>query len=139
MKRRDLFRGAGGALLWSAAAQEPEPVFERRGSRLRMDLDGAWRLSMETRMLASSNAGSPRAHNFRSTAVRRGAVKVVFCTLRLLDNLGRDALAEKLLSNLVGYLDGVLPETLRPQSARDAEAFRFRLTQVRDCLRLLQS
>lgn len=47
MKRRDLFRGAGGALLWSAAAQEPEPVFERRGSRLRMDLDGAWRLSMD--------------------------------------------------------------------------------------------
>lgn len=56
-----------------------------------------------------------------------GAGKIVFCTLRLVDNLGSDALAEKLLSNLVGYLDGALPETLLPQSARDAEAFRFRM------------
>jgi hypothetical protein len=68
-----------------------------------------------------------------------GAGKVVFCTLRLLDNLGHDGLAEKLLSNLVGYLDGALPPSLRPQSARDAESLRFRMTQVRDCLRLLRS
>lgn len=66
-----------------------------------------------------------------------GAGKAVFCTLRLLENLGRDALAEKVLSNLVGYLDSVLPETLRPPLARDEEGHQFRLTQVRDCLRLL--
>ncbi len=68
-----------------------------------------------------------------------GAGKVVFCTLRLLDNLGRDALAEKLLSNLVGYLDAGLPGELRPQPLRDAEALRFRLSQVQDCLRLLRA
>jgi hypothetical protein len=70
--------------------------------------------------------------------VPSGAGRIVFCTLRLLDNLGRDALAEKLLSNLVGYLDSTLPQTHRPPSARDDEALRFRLTQVRDCLQLLR-
>jgi hypothetical protein len=62
-----------------------------------------------------------------------GSGRVAFCTLRLLENLGRDALAEKLLSNLIGYLDSSLPERLRPQTPRDAEAFQFRLAQVRDC------
>jgi hypothetical protein len=68
-----------------------------------------------------------------------GAGKVAFCTLRLLQNLGRDALAEKLLSNLAGHLDSTLPERLAAHSARDAEAFQFRLTQVRDCLQILQA
>jgi hypothetical protein len=70
--------------------------------------------------------------------VRLGSGRAAFCTLSLLDNLGRDALAEKLFSNLVGYLDKTLPQNLRSQTARDAEAFKFRLAQVRDCLRLLQ-
>ena len=68
-----------------------------------------------------------------------GAGRAVFCTLALLDNLGLDALAEKLLSNLVGYLDRTLPQNLQPPNDRDAEALRFRLSQVRDCLRLLQA
>ncbi len=68
-----------------------------------------------------------------------GAGRAVFCTLALLDNLGLDALAEKLLSNLVGYLDRTLPQSLQPPNDRDSEALRFRLSQVRDCLRLLQA
>ena len=68
-----------------------------------------------------------------------GAGRAAFCTLALLDNLGRDALAEKLLSNLIGYLDRTLPQSLRSQTARNAEALQFRLSQVRDCLQFLQA
>jgi beta-glucuronidase len=59
--------------------------------------------------------------------------KIVFCTLRLLENLEHDGLAEKLLSNLVGYLDRSLPTELRPQTAREQEFLRFQQLQIRDC------
>jgi hypothetical protein len=39
--------------------------------------------------------------------------RIVLCTLRLLEALERDALAEKLRSNMVAHFDRTLPEILR--------------------------
>jgi beta-galactosidase len=58
--------------------------------------------------------------------------KVVFCTLNLLKHLEYDGVAEKLLSNLVGYLHRQLPAQLRPRTPREEESLRFHEGQVRD-------
>jgi beta-galactosidase len=59
--------------------------------------------------------------------------KVAFCAFELLDNLERDGLAEKLLSNLVGHLHRQLPAQLRARSQREEETQRFHHQQVQDC------
>jgi hypothetical protein len=51
----------------------------------------------------------------------------------LLDNLERDGLAEKLLSNLVGHLHHQLPAQLGARSSREEEALRFHHLQIQDC------
>jgi hypothetical protein len=64
-----------------------------------------------------------------------GSGRVVFCTLRLLETLERDALAEKLLSNMVAYFDQTLPPQLRERTAREKDFVRFQQKQVDDCYR----
>lgn len=59
--------------------------------------------------------------------------KVTFCTYELLDHFERDGLAEKLFSNLVGYLHGQLPSELRARSERENEWMQFHQAQVQDC------
>src|SRR5205823_5392336 len=59
--------------------------------------------------------------------------KAAFCAFELLDNLERDGLAEKLLSNLVGHLHKQLPAQLRPRSEREEETLRFHYMQIQDC------
>jgi hypothetical protein len=59
--------------------------------------------------------------------------KVAFCAFEILDNLEHDGLAEKLLSNLVGYLHKQLPAQLRARSEREQETMRFQEQQVQDC------
>lgn len=58
--------------------------------------------------------------------------KVAFCTFQILDNLENDGLAEKLLSNLVGYLHRQLPTQLRAKSSREEETMRFHQQQIQD-------
>ncbi len=79
---------------------------------------------------------------FRSSAEQTGPSmpivplengKVAICTFELLENLERDGLAEKLLSNLVGYLGQQLPSQLRPRSEREEETLLFHHQQVQDC------
>jgi len=78
---------------------------------------------------------------FRSSAENTGPAipvvpfesgRVVFCAFELLDNLYRDGLAEKLLSNLVGYLCQQVPAQLRPRSPREEETMRFHQQQIQD-------
>ena len=59
--------------------------------------------------------------------------KVVFCTYQLLDHFERDGLAEKLFSNLAGYLTGQLPPELRARSERESEWLQYHHAQVQDC------
>jgi len=59
--------------------------------------------------------------------------KVVFCTLKLLENLEQDGLAEKLFCNMVAHLDRGLPGDLRSPTPREQEFARFQQTQLRDC------
>jgi hypothetical protein len=59
--------------------------------------------------------------------------KVVFCTLKLLENLEQDGLAEKLFCNLLAHLDRGLPGELRSPTPREQEFTRFQQTQVGDC------
>jgi hypothetical protein len=59
--------------------------------------------------------------------------KVVFCTYELLDHFERDGLAERLFSNIAGYLHGQLPPALRPRSERETEWLQFHRAQVQDC------
>ena len=61
-----------------------------------------------------------------------GSGKVAVCGFDLLDNLERDGLAEKLLSNLVGHLHKQLPAQLSARSPRDEEALQFHLRQIQD-------
>jgi hypothetical protein len=61
-----------------------------------------------------------------------GNGKVAFCSFEILDNLERDGLAEKLLSNLVGYLHRQLPAQLRERSEREEETMRFHQQQIQD-------
>jgi Glycosyl hydrolases family 2, sugar binding domain/Glycosyl hydrolases family 2, TIM barrel domain/Glycosyl hydrolases family 2 len=58
--------------------------------------------------------------------------KVVFCAFELLENLEQDGLAEKLLSNLVGYLHKRLPAQLRARTEREEETLQFHRRQVQD-------
>lgn len=58
--------------------------------------------------------------------------KAVFCTFRVLEHLEMDGLAEKLFSNIVGYLRGQLPDQLRPRSERQEEWLRFHQAQIQD-------
>jgi hypothetical protein len=59
--------------------------------------------------------------------------KVVFCTLRILENLENDGLAERLFSNLTNYLAKGLPAALRQPSPQERESRDFRQGQIRDC------
>lgn len=59
--------------------------------------------------------------------------KIVFCTYNLLGHFERDGLAEKLFSNLVGYLHGQLPTQLRARTEREDEWIQFHQAQVDEC------
>jgi hypothetical protein len=59
--------------------------------------------------------------------------KVAFCTYELLDHFERDGIAEKLFSNIVGYLHGQLPSELSERSERRTVWLQYHQEQVQDC------
>jgi beta-galactosidase len=59
--------------------------------------------------------------------------KVAFCTYELLDQFERDGLAERLFSNIVGYLHGQLPSELHARSDRQSVWLQYHQAQVEDC------
>ena len=59
--------------------------------------------------------------------------KVAFCTYELLDHFERDGIAEKLFSNIVGYLHGQLPSELSERSERRRVWLQYHQEQVQDC------
>jgi hypothetical protein len=61
--------------------------------------------------------------------------KIILTTLNLLPNLHRDALAEKLLANIVNYADLGLPAKLAPDQMRYAESDNFEEQGYHDCFR----
>jgi hypothetical protein len=64
-----------------------------------------------------------------------GKGKIILTSLYLLPNLGGDALAEKLLSNLVSYAVRGLPEELSPAGAYLSESEQFESQGYEDCFR----
>jgi hypothetical protein len=63
-----------------------------------------------------------------------GKGKIILTSLNLVPNLRLDALAEKLLCNVVKYADGGLPSELGSGSPATAESSRFEDLNYRDCL-----
>jgi hypothetical protein len=59
---------------------------------------------------------------------------VIVSSLNLLSNLRRDALAEKLLTNLVSYAKQIMPAELATEQPDDAETLRFEQTSYNDCM-----
>jgi hypothetical protein len=64
-----------------------------------------------------------------------GRGKLILTSLNLLPNLRRDALAEKLLANLVNYAGQGLAHELSPESAYTEESERFEAQGYGDCLK----
>jgi hypothetical protein len=63
-----------------------------------------------------------------------GNGKVIVSSLNLLSNLRRDALAEKLLTNLFSYAKQIMPAELATEQPDDAETLRFEQTSYNDCM-----
>jgi hypothetical protein len=64
-----------------------------------------------------------------------GNGKILLTSLNLLPNLGRDALAEKLLCNLVNDARQGLPAELASEKPQTVETLRFEEKGYEDCLR----
>jgi hypothetical protein len=63
-----------------------------------------------------------------------GRGKLILTSLNLLPNLRQDALAEKLLANLVNYAERGLPSELSQDPPYTAESERFEAQGYEDCL-----
>jgi len=61
--------------------------------------------------------------------------KLILTSLNLLPNLTQDALAEKLLSNLVNYAASGLPAGLSPEDPYGAESEAFEIQGYKDCFK----
>jgi hypothetical protein len=64
---------------------------------------------------------------------RHGRGKIILTSFNLLPNLKRDALAEKLLCNLVNYAAKGLPSELGPENPVTAESLAFQEQGYEDC------
>jgi hypothetical protein len=64
-----------------------------------------------------------------------GKGKIILTSLNLLPALQRDALAERLLCNLVNYAAKGLPSKLGPENPETIEGLRFELQGYQDCLK----
>ena len=60
---------------------------------------------------------------------------MILTSLNLLPNLRQDALAEKLLSNLVSYAARELPARLSPEEAYTLESEEFEAQGYEDCFK----
>jgi len=69
------------------------------------------------------------------STTRIGKGKIIITSLNLLPNLKRDALAEKLLANLVRYAQHHLPKELEPEDPYTAESLQFQMDDYTDCLK----
>ena len=101
-------------------------------------LPGPGLMDWEYGNVAPGEAAAPNRMSAEDTGpdlpiIPLGSGKVAFCTYELLDHFERDGLAEKLFSNIVGYLHGQLPPALRPRSEREIEWLAFHQAQVKDC------
>lgn len=63
-----------------------------------------------------------------------GNGKLIVSCLNLLPNLRRDALAEKLLANLIGYAEQIMRPELATEQADSAETMRFEQMGFDDCM-----
>jgi hypothetical protein len=63
-----------------------------------------------------------------------GKGKIIITNLNLLPNLGRDALAAKMLRNLVQFAQQGLPVQLEPESSYSAESLKFQAEAYQDCV-----
>lgn len=63
-----------------------------------------------------------------------GKGKIIITNLNLLPNLGRDALAEKMLCNLVQFAQQGLPVRMEPESSYTAESLKFQERAYQDCV-----
>ena len=68
-----------------------------------------------------------------------GKGKIILTSLNLLENMSRDALAEKLLANIVNYANRGLPGGLAPENPKTLESMRFEQEGFQDCLRIVKS
>jgi hypothetical protein len=64
-----------------------------------------------------------------------GKGKIILTCLNLLPNLKSDALAEKLLCNLLNYAESGLPVDLAPENPATSERLRFSEKEYEDCLK----
>jgi hypothetical protein len=69
------------------------------------------------------------------STTRIGKGKIIISSLNLLSNLKRDALAEKLLCNLIRYAQRNLPADLEPEDPYTAESQQFQMEDYLDCLK----
>lgn len=65
---------------------------------------------------------------------RIGSGKIIVCSLNLLPNLEKDALAEKLLRNLVSFAQQSLPSALSPEDPYIVESLKFQTEDYLDCM-----
>jgi hypothetical protein len=63
-----------------------------------------------------------------------GSGQIILTSLNVVSNLGRDALAEKLLCNLVNYAHKGLPPKLTAEKPGTSEAERFKVEGYQDCV-----
>ena len=68
-----------------------------------------------------------------------GKGRIILTSLNLLANVSRDALAEKVLCNLVNYANRGLPGALEPENPRTLESAGFEQEGFEDCLRIVKS
>jgi hypothetical protein len=67
-----------------------------------------------------------------STGIGKG--RIIITSLNLLPNLKRDALAEKMLCNLVSYAQQGLPAELYSESSYSVESLKFQAQGYKDCI-----
>jgi hypothetical protein len=68
-----------------------------------------------------------------------GKGRIILTSLNLLENVPRDAVAEKLLCNIVNYANRALPGELAPENPKTLESMRFEQEGFQDCLRIVKA
>jgi len=82
----------------------------------------------------SEDTGTTVQIHSSSSASALGKGRIIISSLNLLPNLDEDALAEKLLHNLVSYAQETLPQNLELEDAEMTERLKFQLASYQDCV-----
>jgi len=89
---------------------------------------------IQTDWNTSEDTGTTAQIYSSNSAAATGKGRIIITSLNLLPNLGRDALAEKLLHNLVLYAQDALPRELEPEDTEMTERLKFQLASYHDCV-----